>query len=162
MKEEWKEVPGFPGLYASSLGNVKTNKHHLKQRPDTEGYMRVCFGGKVLRVHRLVALAFVKNPKNKELVNHIDMDKANNIPLNLEWVTAHENSIDAGGKGAFPKPSGKTPIVVQNIVSGYIKEFESQKEAAGFLGITDSEINKCLRGKRVSSHGYKFIYGVKS
>lgn len=60
-----------------------------------------------IRVHRLIAHAFIDNPDNKDTVNHIDLDKANNAIQNLEWTTNLENlqhGIDNGvniGKGGY-------------------------------------------------------------
>lgn len=44
-------------------------------------------------IHRIVAKAFVPNddPDTKTCVDHIDGNKHNNLPSNLEWVSRSEN-----------------------------------------------------------------------
>jgi len=46
---------------------------------------------KLIRVHRLVALAFLPTIEGKAFVDHIDRDKMNNNASNLRWATASEN-----------------------------------------------------------------------
>lgn len=46
---------------------------------------------KLIRVHRLVALAFLPAVEGKAFVDHIDRDKFNNDASNLRWATASEN-----------------------------------------------------------------------
>lgn len=89
--ETWKDIKGYENLYqVSDLGNVKNIKtgRILKQKIDN-GYYRIgfSFNGKVkmFRVHRLVAEAFLPNPKNYKIVNHIDRNRKNNNVSNLEW-----------------------------------------------------------------------------
>ena len=49
-------------------------------------------------IHRLVAIAFIPNPENKQTVNHIfgnNIGKAINTVWNLEWATQREQMIHA-------------------------------------------------------------------
>jgi len=102
MIEKWRDVVGYEGMYqVSSLGRVKTIKTQLirKQTVTHRGYMRLCLHSNGSRfkyhVHRLVALAFIKNINNKPFVNHMDGLKTNNVIENLEWCTASENKYHA-------------------------------------------------------------------
>jgi hypothetical protein len=47
---------------------------------------------KTISVHRLVATHFLINHQNKETINHIDFNRANNSVENLEWMTMKENA----------------------------------------------------------------------
>ena len=63
---------------------------------DADGYqtVKLCSSGKAkeYRVHRLVAIAFIENPMNKPVVNHIDCNRSNNNSTNLNWCTIQENN----------------------------------------------------------------------
>ncbi len=50
-------------------------------------------------VHRMVARAFLKGEFPAAVVNHIDGNKAHNLPHNLEWVTRSENTKHAWETG---------------------------------------------------------------
>lgn len=47
--------------------------------------------GKSYYVHRLVALAFIPNPRNLETIDHIDGNKLNNDVSNLQWLSRTNN-----------------------------------------------------------------------
>lgn len=61
-----------------------------------------CASGTKL-LHRIVAEAFLPNPLNKPVVNHIDGNKRNPHLSNLEWSTHSENSKHAHATGLFKK-----------------------------------------------------------
>ena len=113
MKEIWKNVEGFEGLYeVSNLGRVKALDRYvlnngglqhkkeriLKQRINKKKHCTVvlCKDGKTYPklVHRLVAIAFIPNPDNKPIIDHIDTDPTNNRVDNLRWVTQQENALN--------------------------------------------------------------------
>lgn len=99
LKVEWKLIAGFGGTYSvSNYGEVRNNKTGklMKPRKNETGYLRINLTKngkpKCMRVHRLVAQAFIPNPENKLQVNHIDFNRENNCVSNLEWVTNQENT----------------------------------------------------------------------
>lgn len=99
MTEEWRVVVDFPRYSVSNLGNIRGVKgRNLKLAKDKYGYICVCLykegsnGRKYrVRVHRIVAKAFIPNPSQKPYVNHIDGARSNNRIDNLEWATNSDN-----------------------------------------------------------------------
>lgn len=131
----------------------------IRQFYDSEGYLRASVKGVGRkRVHQFVAGCFIDNFENKPFINHINGVKDDNRVENLEWVTGKENAIHAWETGSFPDTFKHNKIVATLIATNEAKIFENQGVAAKELGISDSEVNKCLRGKRYSSHGYTFAY----
>lgn len=98
-KEIWKDVVGYEGLYqVSNLGRVKSlfrYKKILKQFEDNKGYLRVTLyknnKSKSIKVHKLVAEAFIPNPNNYDCINHKDENKTNNRVENLEFCSFYYN-----------------------------------------------------------------------
>jgi hypothetical protein len=127
MEEIWKPVVGYEGYYEiSNLGRVKTSAIFIRhdgnwseeggyikkikirnQQTNRYGYktIKLCKLGncKQMRVHRLVAEAFIPTDNLNNQINHIDGDKTNNNIANLEWVTAAENMRHAWETGLVNK-----------------------------------------------------------
>lgn len=109
--EIWKDIKGFEGLYqVSNLGRVKSfwawrgaNQRILNPYTDRGGYLWLSFSKNKKSyfqlIHRLVANAFIPNPKNKRTVNHKNGDKTDNRVENLEWCTQSENNFHAYKNG---------------------------------------------------------------
>lgn len=106
--EIWKQCT--PVHEVSNFGNVRNlqTKKLLKLQTTTTGYFYITirnYQGKArkhLKVHILVAKAFIPNPENKLYVNHKDGNKKNNLVDNLEWCTHKENMAHAGKNYLIP------------------------------------------------------------
>ena len=144
--EIWKNIPNFDGIYqVSNLGRIRSVDKYievesnnqfvnytivkkiegriLKQNKMPCGYLKVNLRKDrkevTKRVHRLVAEAFIPNPKNLPQVNHKDCNRLNNNVDNLEWVTAKENSIYSVLYGARkPKLLECEEEIYQKLIKG--------------------------------------------
>lgn len=115
MSELWLPIIGFEGRYeVSNLGRVKSLERYeykpngklhqhrieriLKPCKNRRGYSLVVLCKDGLKfpklIHRLVAEAFIKNPDNLPVVDHIDTNPENNHVENLRWVTIKENCMN--------------------------------------------------------------------
>lgn len=93
MQESWRDIPGSDGRYqVSDLGRVRSMRLLTPCPATGTGYLAVTLTGQVrVAVHVLVASAFLgPRPQGME-VNHIDCNRTNNRPDNLEYVTPSEN-----------------------------------------------------------------------
>ena len=166
MKEKWMYIEGSDDCYVSSLGNLKYGNKKIKQRRDPEGYPRATIKGiGTERTHRLVAKAFIPNPENKPVVNHINCIKHDNRVENLEWVTYAENTrhaIDTGLKKPTPGSSQCTFTIYSESdvikVCELLQEGKSPKSLSREYNYGYDFIQKIRRGItwRHISQNYKF------
>lgn len=127
--EEWKNVVGYEGIYqVSTSGKVRNAYGHiLKPETARNGYKRVTFyDRKKHSVHRLVAMAYIPNPENKEVVNHINGVKDDNRVENLEWLTWGENEKHAYAIGLKNVSEER-----RRQVSEQMREMWREKKATG-------------------------------
>lgn len=171
--EEWRPVVGAEENYiVSNLGNVAslnynhTGKCRFLKQSISGGYQRVSINkdGKHLsvKVHRLVAEAFLPNPENLPQINHKDENKLNNVVWNLEWCDSHYNINYGTGLKRRAKArveNGKGKAVKQIDKSGNtISSFTNVASAARKTGISRSSIFKTLTGKNKTAGNYKWEY----
>ena len=116
MKECWRPIPAYMGLYeASNLGNIRSVDRYeswtnpsgqivMRFRPGKKLiltcsnpktkkttsalYVGLCKDGKtsMIAVHKIIASLWVKNPNGYRTIRHRDRNKHNNAASNLEWV----------------------------------------------------------------------------
>ena len=170
--EEWRMINQFPNYSVSNLGNVMNNK--------TNKIMKLCLKGgyyhiglsnvknrKNMKVHRLVALAFIDNPENKPEVNHINKNKLDNSISNLEWVTHKENMIHKSN-GLIYKSNKNKPINRIDKITGEILEKFKSIEDAGIWAFKNNftsnshngrnSIGNCVNGLSNTAYGFGWQY----
>lgn len=177
MEEIWKEIDGYPNYMVSSKGRVKSlervimksngKRQTIKETirkgvKDKDGYLIVTLydeyhNMKNIKIHRLVAKAFIPNPNNLPEVNHKDEDKTNNNVDNLEFCTTRFNLTYGNRlKKVIEKISKK--CYQYDLNKKLISIFPSTQEASRLTGILQSNITACCRGEYKTTHGYIFSY----
>lgn len=162
--EKWKLIAKTDNFYAiSTMGRVMSmrNGKIMKTIISNRGYELVIakYNGKQksFSVNRLVAEAFIPNPNNFPIVNHIDVNPLNNKVDNLEWCTYSYNNVFKDAhlkrgsklKGIPSKLKGK-PVKYKKIKitsnSGECFVFDSVRSASQYI----SDITK---------RGFDNVYG---
>lgn len=159
--ESWKTIDGFNGNYKiSNRGRVMSKARgkwkEMSPSHDRYGYLKISLREdgrpKTRSIHQLVATAFVGGRRDELEVNHLNGDKEDNRPTNLEWTTCPENLAHAREHGLNLGPRKKVRVLETGQV------YSSEKECAENLGGSISGVNGCLKGRRKTHKGYHYEY----
>lgn len=156
----WKPVPNTNGeLLVSSLGYVKqfdVRRHtwltaRLPRQHPVLLERKISHRKKTLRVHRLVALAFIgPAPSEQHTVDHINRDSSDNRVDNLRWASKSEQSRNRDKQKA--RRDGQAVFVWKK---GYAestgREFESVLAAANHFGVNPGSLSRTTQNPGVSS-----------
>lgn len=169
--EEWKDIPGYEGLYqASTFGQIRTcegkttSNARFKTRVWKQRVMKQkCNGSsrndyrvelwkdgkhKTWLVARLVALTWCDGYQDGLTVNHIDGNHMNNNADNLEWISLGDNVRHGFETGLYSIQ--KPCVLIDN--HGKKRCYRSQCQASRSIGRSDQYIaNKILREKPIKS-----------
>lgn len=186
VKEEWRDIPGYEGLYqVSNLGQIKSLgriiqeswsdgthcRYHsfpekiLKPRKDTNGYLSVGLydldrNRKKCRIHRLVAVAFLINDQKLPHINHKDEDPCNNKVSNLEWCDIEYN-LNYGNRILKYRKSRGRSVQRLDLNGNLIDTWDSMSHAATIVyGNINKQVDirrNCMgKCKRVLNYSWRF------
>jgi hypothetical protein len=172
MEEIWKPIEEFPNYHVSNFGNVKnivSNK--ILKKCLKGGYHSLSLTNndirKNVKIHRLVAFAFIKNEENKTDVNHKDKNKLNNHIDNLEWMTRRENNQHKSLGLIYKSNKNKQVVRIDKNDGNIIEQYNSIEDAGKWAFENDltktihngrNAIGNCVNGLSAIAYGFKWEY----
>jgi len=143
-------VPGYEGYYEiDTKGNVWNIKRGiaLKTSTNNRGYRLIHLqkqGKKWSGLHhRLVAECFIANPDGLEQVNHINGDKTDNRPSNLEWVSRQQN-WDHAKREQLPNKNRKLSLGQIDMARDLHSVGMTQTLIAKLMGVAQPSIHRII------------------
>lgn len=165
--EQWKEVLGHPGYYASTQGRVK---HYLKKYGcyrlltptinPISNRLYIAIQSKTYNLARVIAHTFVDGYSEvNNTVDHINNDYQDNRACNLQWVSQSENN-----KRSYRRDKRKKNIGYSK--NGRFKEiilndkyhFKSIIALGKFLGVSESQTHRYISGETPFEGKITFVY----
>lgn len=152
---EGKEIPGYSTDMDGNIwkmveedGVITPIMHQMHNRY-SNSYKSLHIegenGDRTIKTHRAICETFHgRSEGDRILVNHIDGNKWNNHPNNLEWSSYSENNDHAYQTGLR---SDNKDVKVLDLVENSLKVFASLTDAARYFGINQALMHHWLNGK---------------
>lgn len=157
---DWRPVQGWPHYEVSRSGELRRTWDGLTvgQWTQSDGYRLARFSRPraVVRVHRVVAEAFVPNPFAKKTVNHLNCNRSDNRAENLEWCSQAENLAHSERLGRMcrnywkGKRSPTAKLRDEQVVEArmlYSSGAGTWEELARRFGLSKRAMGRCLTGE---------------
>lgn len=176
--EEWKDIKEYEGQYqVSNYGRVRSLDRTVTQKTRWGSYQSYIKKGKILKggvfsndylfcalgrksknylIHRLVAEAFIQNPQNKPIVDHINGNNQDNRVENLRWCDHKENSNFPIAKTRMRNGQVSKEVYQYTKNGEFVKKYTSLNEAARENNYSLSNIWACCHhyGRIKTYKGY--------
>ena len=133
---------------AGGQGRTQTNLREHIPKVDKDGYKEVCLSlgnnkRKYIRVHRLVYESIIGDIPPLLTIDHINKDVSDNNIHNLRLMSREQNT----------QLATRRPVIIK--LDGSIYNFNSNKEAIQFLGVSECSYFKYKKGKTSHIKKYK-------
>lgn len=160
--DDWVELKEIPGYKISKEGEVYSTRVKRCLKPFVEGKRRnltLRENGvkKKIAIYRLVARAYIPNPNNYRIVNHLDGNSMNDNVTNLEWCTKKRDIQHAYEMGLHKNAKALVQIDMEG---NEIEKFFNISDASRKTGHSRTTLRKLLSGKRESFKGFRYKYVV--
>lgn len=165
--EQWKEILGYPGYYASTQGRVK---HYLKKygcyrllkpsvNPLSDRFY-ITIKNKTFQLARVIAHTLVDGYSEvNNTVDHINNNYQDNRACNLQWVSQAENN-----KRAYRRDNRTRNVGYSR--NGRFKEiilndkyhFKTTVALGKFLGVSATQTQRYISGETPFDGKITFVY----
>lgn len=161
MTERWKRTESLDDRYEiSDQGRIRNavTKRILRTYINDRGY--TTYNARpTVKIHRLVAEAFIPNPQDKPCVDHINGNRQDNRVENLRWCTVKENNNNPIYIGRQMKSQDSKPVIRYREETWRCEGiYRSMKEAERETGCNSTSIGQVATGKLKTCGGYRWMF----
>lgn len=159
-KEGWRDIVEYEEIYEiNHIPQVRNKKTQQILKPDKNFQISLMKNGKKHQkyIYHLVLKTFFPHiPQNGRTADHINENRLNNQPNNLQWLTKPQNS----SKSNQLRPRNNGPALSKPVEQWskdgtiFQREFSSVREAERITKINHQNISRCARGKLKSAGGF--------